>query len=567
MFANQKECSPTDTIQHIRSILYQHGIVVREKEWFENGEKLFSVILQIEGTFRNTNGKGVSVAFALASAYGELMERLQNLRFLPKEDFSLLPDKRVVRLGSIIKNKNLVCRGDLKSSFSAYLVQEYNVPVECVPLYHYNSRTLVDLPRFVVDRYSSSNGMCAGNTAEEALVQGISECFERHVIQKIFFEDRLNFPIVPISKIKNLPSYPLLQEVEKTGYRVVVRDCSCSGKFPVVGCFFINEELSQYAFHIGASPVFDTALQRCITEIFQGCRGWSSKGSPLGIIKRHMFSERESIDDYSETARIVNLEKQRTKSQGMFLSHIMHGYGKDCIDKIFVKKVKSNKELLRHLLRSAIDNKLDLFVRDVSYLGFPAFRVYIPGLEPKSPKDIEQRLFMITLPKLIERIDRLNKRELEKLMSNIISIALPRFPLLSSVGQKKGILLCLISLCIRLKRYDLVSRYGMEYKDLIAEFADDEKIRYIRCFIMIAKLKHNGLNFKEILESLRSLYGGNLVREISHTMTQQERGIAKKNIILSEAVEGENIYKQLREVSRKMIETKIDQAKLDGVFY
>ena len=48
-----------------------------------------------------------------------------------------------------------------------------------VPYYDVFNKTLVNLPIDIIFNIISTSGMCAGNTPEEALVQGISEVLER----------------------------------------------------------------------------------------------------------------------------------------------------------------------------------------------------------------------------------------------------------------------------------------------------------------------------------------------------------------------------------------------------
>ena len=50
-----------------------------------------------------------------------------------------------------------------------------------------------------------SNGMSAGNTKEEALVEGISELIERYVQQEVILKN-LRLPDFPTSYIKNYSS-------------------------------------------------------------------------------------------------------------------------------------------------------------------------------------------------------------------------------------------------------------------------------------------------------------------------------------------------------------------------
>ena len=78
-----KSCKFESTIKNIRSILSQIPIEVEESV-SENYSNVYSARVTVLGTYFGTNGKGMSREAALASAYGELMERLQNLVLFKK---------------------------------------------------------------------------------------------------------------------------------------------------------------------------------------------------------------------------------------------------------------------------------------------------------------------------------------------------------------------------------------------------------------------------------------------------------------------------------------------------
>ena len=47
-------------------------------------------------------------------------------------------------------------------------------------------------------------------------------------------------------------------------------DCSCGMGIPAMGVLIKNKENTKYQFHIGVDPSPITALERCLTELFQG---------------------------------------------------------------------------------------------------------------------------------------------------------------------------------------------------------------------------------------------------------------------------------------------------------
>ena len=72
-----KDDSPINTVNRIKNILNDYGIKTIER-WNDSGVPYcYSLRVSVFGTVFGVNGKGVTKEFALASGYGELMERLQ----------------------------------------------------------------------------------------------------------------------------------------------------------------------------------------------------------------------------------------------------------------------------------------------------------------------------------------------------------------------------------------------------------------------------------------------------------------------------------------------------------
>ncbi len=80
MLLDHKDKTPDATIRDVRDRLAALGIMTIERQWWEVEGKTFSVRLEAQGVWKGcaVNGKGASRELALASAYGEYMERLQN---------------------------------------------------------------------------------------------------------------------------------------------------------------------------------------------------------------------------------------------------------------------------------------------------------------------------------------------------------------------------------------------------------------------------------------------------------------------------------------------------------
>ena len=90
----RKDSVPTETIKRIRDCLVKIGIKVKIVECISYKDKWYSTRLEIDGIPGvGVNGKGITEEYALASAYGELMERLQSGFLLGK----YFPNKKTQR--------------------------------------------------------------------------------------------------------------------------------------------------------------------------------------------------------------------------------------------------------------------------------------------------------------------------------------------------------------------------------------------------------------------------------------------------------------------------------------
>ena len=409
-----KDELPVNTINIIRSILNDLGILTTERCINPIGG-LYSTRVEIAGTNIGTNGKGTTYEYALASAYAEFMERLQNqvlyhcagTEIHEYKDFYFAPDEKHMTIEEMervsndtgkvlfppisVKNSNEVtCLARVKVTewFPDISVREekYRLfenwefyPGEgepscftAVPLYKVNDDSIYHFPSQFIRLAYGSNGMCAGNTSEEALVQGISEIIERHV-NLMIIKKKIVPPTIPIEYISKFPRiYNLVKQIEQRNdkYKLIFKDCSLGQGFPAVGLIIVNPKNQKYMVKFGAHPVMEIAMERCLTELFQG-------------------KDMISIDDYMLEFRYFNYEMVEHPSNIRNILTIGIGYypyelfsGNYSYEFSEFKDVTgmSNTKILHFLTHLLLDKGYDIYIRDVSFLGFPSFHVFIPGM-------------------------------------------------------------------------------------------------------------------------------------------------------------------------------------------
>lgn len=343
-----KECSPHTTISHIQSLLAQHNIEVEEtKCWNDkqiNAPK--SVSIKLLNIPLLVNGKGVSALLARASAYAELMERLQNISFLAP---------------SLFLNKK-----EMQHVLPPDRTLDGTIKYFCV-----NTQSIEYLPESLL-LSTGSNGMCAGNTVAEALIQGLCEIMERIVLKKLYRDDIEFLPTIPLENFKNTLYEKYIEFLHNYGYQVTIKDCSLNEGYPVVGLFLTKGKA--FRFNLGAAPDFYIALERCFTEIFQGKN--ANKLTEFLITKEPLFLQNETQVDYWER----QLRYSLTQYAGNLKPNLLENTKTISLSEVvFSFKGAANKDTLINLLNLFLSKNKQVYIRDTSFLGFPTFHIFVPG--------------------------------------------------------------------------------------------------------------------------------------------------------------------------------------------
>jgi ribosomal protein S12 methylthiotransferase accessory factor len=385
-----KLVEPLRTVQRIRAILADVGLGAYENHWRSIGGGLHSCVLNLEGLEDLVvYGKGRNREYALASAYGELIERIQNLKLFftktgvpDQQVLAAFPDSTVLKdLPELYAANEPACRPEIER-LCRLLGMPDSRPVLCAPFYDVRNRKNVILPYLPMLDSSGSNGMCAGNDPAEALVQGLCEVFEREVLKRIFTGEEVP-PDVPLSRVQESSCAQQMQSLEELGISVQVKDCSCGQDFPVVGALLVNRNTGRYRFKLGAHPVFDFALERALSEVFQGMAEWGlrSMGEEVSFSRQALDGPSKDLPpEANEGMRCAHFLAQLRTGSGripnvVFSGQPTHAYREESL---FARSGSYAEDL--RCFQSLLDrDHLSLYIRDVSFLGFPSYYVFIPG--------------------------------------------------------------------------------------------------------------------------------------------------------------------------------------------
>lgn len=369
-----KAARPSETIAAIKAIIERNQLPVTET-LLGDGDMFCSCRIALshdEDTSIGTNGKGMDMEYALASGYAEFMERLQNRVIVYPNPASI--NKRFRFFSDERKYSYTHVEGiKIIHKFVPMAAPQNGVSFNTldgkeVPFYHYNSGECRYVPYSLIRWVNGSNGMCAGNIPEEAVIQGFNEIFERYCIQRLYL-DRLTPPDIPQAYFEGTEILKRLRRMNAAyGYDFSVKDCSLGEGFPVLGLLVYNRDRSKYIFHLGADLSAVTALERCFTEIFQGYTGESLRFE-------NDINQCERLDLFNEFKR--SLMHGRGRMHPEFFSpdasYPFTSHGGIPVGKNF-------KEDCANICGWLVSKGYDIYIRDNSFLGFPTFHIVVPGL-------------------------------------------------------------------------------------------------------------------------------------------------------------------------------------------
>lgn len=418
-----KDEMPINTINKIRDILGNMGLLTVESSWKNSVNGFYSVSVTIENTELMTNGKGTSVEFALASAYGEMMERVQNLchyrlsldikpQIMEYLGFYYAPDEKPMSIDEFLASeedwiktqlsrvKPSLDKRELLKSWQTMSYEKVSADFIVLPYCNLNSKRISHIPIKMASMMYMSNGMCAGNSPEEALVQGISEIMERYANKRILRE-RIVPPTIPQYYIRKFPKIAaMVADLENSGnFEVILKDCSLGQKLPIVGVILVNKNDQSYFVKFGAHPKFEIATERTLTELLQGQDiKWMT-----GVREFCLHSPTDDPENYMGIL---------VTGSGFYPTEFFSRNFSYPFSEFEETRITTNKEMLVYMVDRLDQLGCETYVRDVSFLGFPSFHIIVPGMseieEFDDLKPITNYAAFNTFKRLVRNIDSLD---------------------------------------------------------------------------------------------------------------------------------------------------------------
>ena len=378
-----KDRLPKETIQIIENFFNKKNLQLSLIQDIKSEGNTYSCHYEL--LFHNkriltSNGKGITQELSQASAYAEMYERFcgatENINgnFI---NYKKYQEKNLKKYNYHISNQEkLMTSEDIKNdiyinnSFISHIATTDEEMSQIIENYlgkelyaiKYNS-----LNPKVEDKYFNSffissvvgtNGFAAGNTLEEALVQGISEIFERYVLEEFFKRPQFIYYYL---NPNNLSSYlqDIINSIENQGYKIKIYDLSYNFNMPVCVAIIQDVKNHDYFFCFGASPIIDIAIERTLTEVYQGRKILINKNSTI-----HPSFNMNWADFLYQSFTSQTCDEKILPENLILYSKEKQEYNK----KIFLSKEEfiNNKELLNYTLLLAEKNNINLFYKDIS---------------------------------------------------------------------------------------------------------------------------------------------------------------------------------------------------------
>lgn len=580
-------CPPIKTIENIKYTLDKFEIIVKEKQWWNKNTLHVpcSVSLKLHKLPFFSYGKGITSNYALASAYGEIMERIQNFNMLnlhfglneSDNHYLKATDRKISDNSLIMKWRQLKIASTEVINAIADIYKEKKV--HAVKYFHVNTGNIEYLPEYITTICTGSNGMCSGNTIEEALVQGLCEILERFILQKLYDAESLELPCISEKVLKTKPSlYNYYTKIRKFGYDLLVKDCSLGGKYPVVGIVIKKGELA--TFNLGSAPTFEVALERCFTEILQATN--------IGDLKK-ILSSAKSVVSFNRKQKSIYWKTQLNKSYSSYSGTVksnllkIDNYINDKIQ-FFYFSGKTIHDTLENILSIFAKNKWQIYIRDSSYLGFPAFHIYVPHVSQVGSVVRKDIVFASQLPQAISTMLSLGVATMSEIKALIetINYFIKQHELFTGKKDSDAILMfkflqipkvidvninVISSNIILCFLYFYLEKYykalEMLYQEIKSNGKSSSRKIVVNCLkdIIAIKIKNKKYSRKEILQKYKKKYSEDMCLEVFEVL-QKPQLLSDYLIKLKQRYENRNIVPFCLKLQKNINKFSFDQLLL-----
>ncbi|SHO50133.1 YcaO-like family protein [Desulfopila aestuarii] len=315
-----KAVSPEDTLERFYAQIEKLDInILSEVNRIDNGRLDIPVYFSVcaEGASELTGtkkqmGKGASPSQAKASACMELAERFSFFAYKSNPGNFLTGDYQHMRkAGYPVMDMELLLASvhDTKTPVATLEKLLEDLPMQWAWATNVTTgeETLVPFSWFYA--INEFNGPSAGNTYEEAALQGLCEIVERHVCSLVSHQ-KIETPLIDPGSVKDPVAVELLEKFARNNIEMYLSDFSLDTGICTVAALAIDRSTfpgkSEIVYTAGTTPHPEKALIRAVTEVAQLAGDFNSGSNYVasGLPKPLSMEEVSYITDTSKCTAI-----------------------------------------------------------------------------------------------------------------------------------------------------------------------------------------------------------------------------------------------------------------------
>jgi ribosomal protein S12 methylthiotransferase accessory factor len=321
-YDQDKACSPEDTVARFYERLKATSLdVLKEVRRIDNGRLDIPVFFSVCGEDarriignKKQMGKGSTAEQSRASACMELGERFSFFSFLRNPENFIVGDYAAMEAaGHPVLPIEVLLASVHDTVLAPAMLRELlaDIPMQWTWALRLSDDAPVLIPFSWFYAINEFNGPSAGNTYEEAVIQGISEVVERHVCALIT-RDRLDTPRIDPDSISDPVAIGLLDKFRNNGIEVFLNDFSLETGIPTIGALAWDPstfpQASEIVYTAGTTPDANKALIRALTEVAQLAGDFNSGANYVasGLPKPLSLAE---VDHVVNAHRMIRLDE------------------------------------------------------------------------------------------------------------------------------------------------------------------------------------------------------------------------------------------------------------------
>ena len=533
-----KDLPLEQTIANMTSILSDVGIKIEIASWRNIVPNVWSLhIREAASPMCFTNGKGSTKESALCSALGEYIERMSCNFFyndyyfgeeIANSKFVHYPNEKWFKPGpndalpeGLMDKKCLRLYNPDNELRASHLIDTNSGHSErgicALPFTRNSDLETVYFPSNLLENIFVSNGMSAGNNLYEAKVQCLSEIFERAVKRQII-EEEIVLPDVPRDVLAKYPSILAgIEELEKKGFPVLIKDASLGGKFPVMCVALMNPKTGGVFASFGGHPSFEVALERSLTELLQGRSFEGLNDVPPPTFNSHALTEPSNfVLHFIDSTGAISWKFFSAKNDYEFCEWDFSGTTEEENDRLMTILANLGKEV---------------YVATYEDFGATACRIVVPGYsEVYLAEDLiwDNTNQALLFRKDILNIHSLTHEELNDLLDRFEQVQLDHYTLISgligiqfdenSVWGKLDVGELKILIYLALKKYS----EAKEVVDDFLNFNDNivERVLFYQALSAVLDITINDeLDIDDYLPNLNRMFGPEVMENVVGSVT------------------------------------------------